>query len=151
MTTHIGDADAQTFDITARKFHQTACVLVLAVAFVLGGAVGTVLVGLIGVVMLGGRFWWPLDIFRQLVWRVLEPAGILRRREVHEDHATRRIARILGGIIFLVSALGLAVGVQWSWVAVAAIGLMIALDAAFDFCALCFLTYRVGRLTARSS
>jgi Domain of unknown function (DUF4395) len=141
----------QTFDLTARKFHQAACVLVLALAFVLGPAAGRWLVALIGLVLLAGRYWWPADIFRQLVWRVLEPAGILRRREVQEDHATRRVARVLGGVVLLGAAVVLSVGQGWGWLLVASIGALIFLDAAFDFCLLCALTYYVGRRQAHSA
>src|SRR5947209_1828618 len=98
----------QTFDITARKFHQTVCVVILAVAYIIGRPAAPWLVGLIAVVMAGGRFWWPLDIFRQLAWRVLEPAGLLRRRVVQEDHRTRRVARVLGGAILLIAAVLIA-------------------------------------------
>ena len=138
----------EVFDVTARKVHQSACVLLLAVSFVLGAQAGRWLVGLVGVILLAGRFWWPADIFRQLTWRVLEPAGIVKRRDVQEDHHTRRIARILGGIVLLVAALALAASATWPWVLVGAIGVMIALDATFDFCVLCAITYRVGRLRA---
>jgi hypothetical protein len=96
--------------------------------------------------MLAGRFWWPADIFRQLTWRVLEPAGIVRRREVQEDHNTRRIARTIGGIVLLAGAALLAAGTAAGWILVAPIAFMIALDAVFNFCVLCFLTYQVGRL-----
>lgn len=126
-------AATQTFDITARKFHQAVCVLFLALAFVLGSTIGRWLVALIGIVLLLGRYWWPADIFRQLVWRVLEPARILPRREVQEDHETRRIARVLGGLVLLISAILLTFGQIWVWVLVAAIAIMIFLDAAFDF------------------
>jgi dolichol kinase len=126
-------ASTQSFDVTARKFHQAACVLVLAVAFVLGAPVGRWLVALIGLVLLAGRYWWPADVFRQLVWRVLEPAGLLRRREVQEDHETRRVARVLGGGVLLAAAVLLSLGQGWGWILVAAIGLMVFLDAAFDF------------------
>jgi hypothetical protein len=126
-------ASTQSFDVTARKFHQAACVLVLAVAFLLGAPVGRWLVALIGVVLLAGRYWWPADLFRQLVWRVLEPAGLLRRREVQEDHETRRVARALGGAVLLAAAVLLSLGQGWGWILVAAIGLMVFLDAAFDF------------------
>jgi hypothetical protein len=136
----------EMFDVTARKVHQWTCVALLAAGFVLGTPIGTWLVGIVGVIMLAGRFWWPADIFRQLTWRVLEPAGIVRRREVQEDHDTRRIARVLGGIILLASAALLAAGIGIGWVLAAAIGIMIALDAAFSFCVLCFLTYQAGKL-----
>ena len=124
---------AETFDVTARKFHQGVCVALLAIAFVLGAHIGLWLVALVGVVLLLGRFWWPADIFRQFNWRVLEPAGILQRREAQEDHETRRIARMLGGAVLLVSAALLGVNWVWAWLPVAAMGVMIFLDAAFDF------------------
>lgn len=139
-------ATDEIYDVTARKVHQWICVTLLAAGFVLGTSIGFWLVGLVGVVMLLGRFWWPADIFRQFTWRVLEPAGVLQRCEVQEDHDTRRIARILGGIILLASAALLAAGLGAGWILVAAIGIMIALDAAFNFCVLCFLTYQVGKL-----
>jgi hypothetical protein len=124
---------SQTFDVTARKFHQFACVLFLAIAFVVGSGLGRWLVALIGIILAGGRYWWPADIFRQLAWRVIEPAGILRRREAQEDHETRRIARVLGGAVLLAAALLLSFEQSWSWILVAAMAVMIFLDAAFDF------------------
>jgi hypothetical protein len=136
----------QTYDVTARKVHQWTCVVLLALGFVLGAGIGVWLVALVGVIMLAGRFWWPADIFRQLTWRVLEPAGIVRRRDVQEDHETRRIARIIGGIVLLAAAALLAATIGAGWILVAPIAVMIALDAAFNFCVLCFLTYQVGRL-----
>jgi polyferredoxin len=123
---------AESFDVTARKFHQGVCVALLALGFILGARSGLWLVALVGAVLLLGRFWWPADIFRQINWRVLEPAGILKRREVQEDHATRRIARVLGGVVLLVSALLLGLSLLWAWLFVAAMGIMILLDAVFD-------------------
>jgi polyferredoxin len=126
-------AVAESFDVTARKFHQAVCVALLAVAFVIGAHSGLWLVALVGAVLLLGRFWWPADLFRQFNWRVLEPAGILKRREAQEDHETRRIARVMGGVVLLVSAVLLGVSLFWAWVFVALMGIMIFLDAAFDF------------------
>jgi hypothetical protein len=139
----------ETFDVSARKFHQALCVALLALAYVLGPPAAVVLVGLVGAVLLIGRFWWPADLFRQLAWRVLEPAGILSRREVAEDHSTRRVARVIGGAALLASALALAAGQPAAWVVVALLAVMIGLDAAFDFCALCWASYQLGRVRAR--
>jgi hypothetical protein len=133
-------------DVTARKVHQWAMVVLVAVAFVVQGAPAAVLLLLAGAVMLAGRFWWPADVFRQLTWRVLEPAGILRRREVHEDHETRRVARVMGGAIWIAAAALLLLGAPvLAWVLALAIGVMVALDAAANFCALCFILARVRR------
>lgn len=129
-----------TYDITARKAHQWAMVALIVGGFVAGGATGVGLVALAGLVMLVGRFWWPADVVRQFVWRVLEPKGLLRRVDQHEDRATRRIARTLGGAIWLVSAVLLATGLSvLGWLAAGAIAVMVVLDATVDFCVLCFV------------
>lgn len=129
-----------TFDVTARKVHQWAMVALVAIGFLVGGLSAVVLLTLAGAVMLAGRFWWPADVFRQVTWRFLEPAGLLRRREVHEDHETRRIARVIGGAAWLLAAALLLLHLPVvAWVIAFAIAVMVALDAAADFCVLCFV------------
>jgi uncharacterized protein DUF4395 len=129
-----------TFDVTARKVHQWAMVALVAIGFLVGGPSAVVLLALAGAVMLAGRFWWPADVFRQVTWRFLEPAGLLRRREVHEDHETRRIARVIGGAAWLLAAALLLLHLPVvAWVIAFAIAIMVALDAAADFCVLCFV------------
>src|SRR5215472_13700600 len=115
-------------------------VALVAAALLLEGVPGAALLAIAGAVMLAGALWWPADVFRQLTWRVLEPAGLLSRREVNEDRETRRVARLLGGAAWLLSAALLLAGVPLAaWVIALAIALMVALDAAADFCALCFV------------
>jgi len=130
--------DLPLYDRTARKAHQWTMVVLVVAGLILGGIPGTVLLAIAGSIMLAGRFWWPADLVRQLTWRVLEPAGILKRDDVHEDHETRRIARIIGGVIWLVAALLLAVNPVLAWVITIPIAVMVALDASLNFCALCF-------------
>jgi uncharacterized protein DUF4395 len=127
-------------DVTARKVHQWTMVALVVVAFLVEGVPAAVLLLLAGAVMLVGRFWWPADVFRQLTWRVLEPAGLLRRRDVHEDHETRRVARVIGGAVWIAAAALLLLGVPvLAWVLALAIAVMVALDAVADFCMLCFV------------
>ncbi|TMC11634.1 MAG: DUF4395 family protein [Chloroflexi bacterium] len=128
------------YDVTARKVHQWAMVALVVVAFLVEGVPAAVLLVLAGAVMLLGRFWWPADVFRQLTWRVLEPAGLLRRRDVHEDHETRRVARAIGGAVWIAAAALLLLGAPiLAWVLALAIAVMVALDAVADFCMLCFV------------
>ena len=135
------------YDVTARKAHQWTMVLLIAVAFVLGEPAGAWPLLLAGAIMLVGRFWWPADLVRQFVWRVAEPAGWLKRVEREEDHSTRRVARVLGGAIWLFSALLILSGfAAAAWVLTGLIAFMVALDASIDFCALCFVTARLERL-----
>jgi len=136
MTTNTGDLPL--YDRTARKAHQWTMVVLVLAGLILGGIPGVTLLAIAGAIMLAGRFWWPADLVRQLTWRVLEPAGILKRDDVHEDHETRRIARIIGGAIWLLAAALLAVNPVLAWVITVPIVVMVALDASLNFCALCF-------------
>ena len=135
------------YDVTARKAHQWTMVALVAVGFVVGEPRGAWPLVLAGLIMLVGRFWWPADLVRQFVWRVAEPAGWLKRVDREEDHATRRVARVLGGAIWLLSALLILLGFSTpAWVLTFAIAVMVALDASVDFCALCFLVAHLDRL-----
>src|SRR5438132_5608026 len=123
-----------TFDVTARKAHQWTMIVLVALAFVFGEPFGAVPLAVAGAIMLLGRFWWPADLVRQFVWRVAERAGWLPRIERAEDHETRRIARTLGGLIWLAAAL--LVTTEWAtlgWLLAGAIAVMVVLDAAVDF------------------
>ncbi|MDQ6773626.1 MAG: DUF4395 family protein [Candidatus Dormibacteraeota bacterium] len=139
------DSALPLHDVTARKVHQWAMVGLVTAGLVIAGLAGGLLLALAGAVMLVGRFWWPADLFRQLTWRVLEPAGVLPRREVHEDHATRRVARVLGGAIWLLAGVLLPAHLVAAWALAVPIALMVALDAVSDFCVLCFLVTVIRR------
>jgi hypothetical protein len=131
---------APPYDITARKAHQWSMVALIAVAFVLGDRTGWPLLALAGAIMLLGRFWWPADVVRQFVWRVAEPAGWLPRIDRPEDRATRRVARTIGGAVWLLAAALVLLGYgPFGWALAALIGVMVVLDASIDFCALCFM------------
>ncbi|TMF60142.1 MAG: DUF4395 domain-containing protein [Chloroflexi bacterium] len=132
--------DIPLYDRTARKAHQWTMVVLVAAGLVIQGVAGGLLIALAGLIMLVGRFWWPADLVRQLVWRALEPAGLLKRDDVHEDHETRRVARVMGGAIWVIAAAFMLAGNPvLAWVLSIPIGVMVALDASLDFCALCFL------------
>ena len=146
-----GPIAAQLYDRTARRAHQWTMVVLVGAGLVVQGGLGALLLAIAGAVMLLGRFWWPADIVRQLVWRVLEPAGVLRRDDVAEDHETRRIARTIGGSIWLVAAALLLAGNPLvAWVISLPIAVMVALDAGLDFCALCFVLAQFDRRGGRA-
>lgn len=134
------------YDRTARKAHQWTMIALVLAGLLLSGAAGGLLIAIAGVIMLAGRFWWPADVVRQLVWRVLEPAGVLKRDDVHEDHATRRIARVIGGVLWLIAAGLLVAGyILLAWILTLLIAAMVALDASLNFCALCFIVAQLGQ------
>src|SRR5205814_9465793 len=103
-------AELPRCDRTGRKAAQWTMVVLVAAGLILQGVAGSLLIAIAGGIMLVGRFWWPADVVRQLVWRALEPAGLLKRDDVHEDHETRRIARVIGGAIWLIADVFLLAG-----------------------------------------
>jgi hypothetical protein len=134
------------YDRTARRAHQWTMVVLVVIGLLLQGSAGALLLAVAGAIMLAGRFWWPADVVRQLVWRVLEPAGVLKRNDVHEDHETRRIARTIGGTIWLLAAASMLAGIPLlAWVLTLPIAVMVALDASLDLCALCFVMAQLDR------
>jgi hypothetical protein len=138
--------ETPVYDRTARKAHQWTMVALVLAGLILQGTAGAILLAIAGAVMLAGRFWWPADLVRQLVWRVLEPAGILKRDDVQEDHETRRIARAIGGTVFVVAAISMLAGNPLlAWVLTLPIAVMVVLDASVDFCALCFIMAQLNR------
>jgi len=139
----------ELFDVTARRFHQWGVLLLSALAFVLGGPAGGAIMVALGLLMVVGRFRDEADLLRGFYRIALAPRGILRPRMVAEDRATRRIARVLGGTVQLLAGLLLLVGAApgLAWALVGLIAFMIALDAAFDFCALCFVVHQLRRAT----
>jgi hypothetical protein len=142
--------ETELFDVTARKFHQWGVILLSAVAFLVGGPVGGAIMVAVGLLMVVGRFKDEADLLRAFYHAVLKPRSILTERMVSEDRATRRIARVMGGSVQLVAGLLLLAGVAvpLAWALVGLIGFMIVLDAAFDFCALCFVVHTARRATA---
>ncbi len=135
-----------SYDVTARKAHQWTMVALVVLGFVLGEPRGALPLLVAGAIMLLGRFWWPADLVRQFVWRVGEPAGWLPRIQREEDHATRRVARVLGGIVWLLASVLILTGFALpAWVLSGLIAIMVALDASVDFCALCFVVARLDR------
>ena len=134
------------YDRTARKAHQWTMIALVAVGLLIQGAAGSLLLAIAGAVMLAGRFWWPADLVRQFVWRILEPAGLLKRDDAHEDHETRRIARAIGGALWLIAAGLILTGYSvLAWVISVPIAVMVALDASLNFCALCFLVAQLDQ------
>ena len=140
----------ELFDVTARKFHQWGVILLSAIAFLLDGQLGGAVMVAVGLLMIVGRFKDEADLLRGFYHAVLKPRGILHERMVAEDRATRRIARVMGGTIQLVAGVLLIAGVAvpLAWALVGLIAFMIVLDAAFDFCALCFVVHTARRATA---
>jgi hypothetical protein len=142
-----------THDDTARRLHQWAMLGLVVAGYLVGSRLGAGLLAVASAIMLVGLVWWPADLVRQILWRVADPAGWRRRQATHADHAGRRMARALGGATWLLAVVLIVVGAaQAGWVLAGVIGVLVGLDAAVDFCGLCFVVAQLdlrGWLPAR--
>ncbi len=147
--------ETECTDVTARRVHQFGVVglslLGISFAWVVPEMpTGGVLLLAAGVIMGVGRFWAGADIFRQFVWRVAQPRGWVQADLVPEAMATRRVARVIGGLV-----LGVAALLAFADETVAATALtgmlvpMMLLDATASICLLCVARVQLRLLQYR--
>ena len=137
----------QVVDHAALKVNQTGIVATVLVAF-LGSLVFRpllVLIPLLAIVLLLGTFAPQLALFKQLYFRVLKPAGIVKPRPVQDRPEPHNFAQGLGGVFLAVASIFL--------IPVAFIGLALALivavlafvNLAFGYCLGCQIFYQLER------
>jgi hypothetical protein len=147
--------ETECTDVTARRVHQFGVVALAVTGTVLAWATPEVPVGavviLVGAFIMGvGRYWAGADVFRQFAWRVAEPRGWLRENLVPEAMATRRVARVIGGVVLATAAvLAFAGEVIPATALVAILVPMMLLDATASICLLCVMRVQVRLLQYR--
>jgi hypothetical protein len=146
-----------TVDHSALKVNQTGIIATVLVAFFGSWAVYRpllVLIPLLAVVLLLGTFAPQLALFKQLYFRVLKPAGIVKPRPVQDRPEPHNFAQGLGGVFLAISSIliFLPVDARTALVTVA-LGLAIALlvaalafvNLAFGYCLGCQIYYQLGK------
>jgi hypothetical protein len=146
-----------TVDHSALKVNQTGIIVTVLVAFFGSWAVYRpllVLIPLLAVVLLLGTFAPQLALFKQLYFKVLKPAGIVKPRPVQDRPEPHNFAQGLGGVFLAISSIliFLPVDVRTALVTVAlglAIALLVALLAfvnlAFGYCLGCQIYFQLGK------
>ena len=146
-----------TVDHSALKINQTGIIVTVLVAFFGSWAVYRpllVLIPLLAVVLLLGTFAPQLALFKQLYFKVLKPAGIVKPRPVQDRPEPHNFAQGLGGVFLAISSIliFLPVDARTALVTVA-LGLAIALlvaalafvNLAFGYCLGCQIYYQLGK------
>ena len=137
----------QTVDHSALKVNQTGIIVTVLVA-VIGSAFFTPLIWLIpllAIVLLLGTFVPQLALFKQLYFRVLKPAGIVKPRPVQDRPEPHNFAQGLGGV-FLVLASALLVPFEIGGLALALLVAVLAfVNLAFGYCLGCQIYYQLGK------
>jgi hypothetical protein len=146
-----------TVDHSALKVNQTGIIVTVLVAFFGSWAVYRpllVLIPLLAVVLLLGTFAPQLALFKQLYFKVLKPAGIVKPRPVQDRPEPHNFAQGLGGVFLAISSIliFLPLDVRTALVTVA-LGLAIALlvaalafvNLAFGYCLGCQIYFQLGK------
>src|SRR5437868_15533438 len=137
----------QVVDHSALKVNQTGIVATVLVAFV-GSVVFRpllVLIPLLAIVLLLGTFAPQLALFKQLYFRVLKPAGIVKPRPVQDRPEPHNFAQGLGGV-FLVLASALLVPFEIGGLALALLVAVLAfVNLAFGYCLGCQIYFQLGK------
>jgi hypothetical protein len=138
---------SQLVDHSALKVNQAGIVLTVLVAFF--GSLAfrplLVLVPLLAVVLLLGTFAPQLALFKQLYFRVLKPAGIVKPRPVQDRPEPHNFAQGLGGVFLAVASVFL--------IPLPVVGLALALlvavlafvNFAFGYCLGCQIFFQLER------
>jgi uncharacterized protein DUF4395 len=148
-----------TVDHSALKVNQTGIIVTVLVAFFgswafAGNRLVLLLIPLLAVVLLVGTFAPQLALFKQLYFKVLKPAGIVKPRPVQDRPEPHNFAQGLGGVFLAISSVlvFLPVDAQTGVVTVA-LGLAIALlvaalafvNLAFGYCLGCQIYFQLGK------
>jgi len=125
-------AALQTIDHSALKVNQAGIVITVLVAFA-GSFFFTpslALIPLLGIVLLLGTFSPRLALFKQIYFKVLKPAGIVKPRPVQDRPEPHNFAQGMGGV-FLGIALLVAV--------------LAFVNLAFGYCLGCEIYFQLGK------
>jgi hypothetical protein len=131
-------------DITAIKFNQASIVALTLVAFLLNLSW---LVLLVAVVLLIGTVWPGAALFKQIYYRLLKPAGLLKPNVVEEASTPHNFAQGMAGTIMLIASFVLFMGLgTLGWALAGLVALLAAVNLLFSFCAGCFTYFQLARL-----
>ena len=148
-----------TVDHSALKVNQAGIIVTVLVAFfgswvLAGNRLVLLLIPLLGVVLLLGTFAPRLALFKQLYFKVLKPAGIVKPRPVQDRPEPHNFAQGLGGVFLAISSVlvFLPVDARTSVLTVG-LGLAIALlvaalafvNLAFGYCLGCQIYFQLGK------
>ena len=129
------------------KVNQAGIIATVLVAFI-GGLFFTpllFLIPLLAIVLLLGTFVPQAALFKQLYFRVLKPAGIIKPRPVQDRPEPHNFAQGLGGV-FLAVASALLIPLQIAGLALAILVAVLAfVNLAFGYCLGCQIYFQLGK------
>jgi hypothetical protein len=137
----------QTVDHSALKVNQTGIVVTVLVAFIGSFFVpaAVLLLPLLAIVLLLGTFAPQLALFKQLYFKVLKPAGIVKPRPVQDRPEPHNFAQGMGGVVLGIASIFLAplpvVGLALALL----VAVLAFVNLAFGYCLGCQIYFQLGK------
>jgi hypothetical protein len=147
-------AALQTVDHSALKVNQTGIVATVLVAFIGSflSSAAWLLIPLLAIVLLVGTFAPRFALFKQLYFKVLKPAGLVKPTPVADRPEPHNFAQGMGGVVLAIASVLLYFSTPtYGLVAVVgpALALIVAVlafvNVAFGYCLGCQIYYQLGK------
>ena len=140
-------SSSSVVDYSALKVNQTGIIVTVLLAF--AGSFFSpgflALIPLLGIVLLLGTFAPPLAAFKQLYFKVLKPAGLVKPRPVQDRPEPHNFAQGLGGVFLGIASILLFV----TPIASLALALLVAalafVNLAFGYCLGCQIFFQLEK------
>ena len=138
---------SQVVDYSALKVNQTGIIVTVLVAFIgsFFSLTFLALIPLLGIVLLLGTFVPQLALFKQIYFKVLKPAGVVKPRPVQDRPEPHNFAQGLGGVFLGIASALLFV----TPIASIALALLVAalafVNLAFGYCLGCQIFFQLEK------
>jgi hypothetical protein len=143
----VSTAPSQVVDHSALKVNQTGIIATVLLTFVgsFFSLAFLALIPLLGIVLLLGTFVPELALFKQIYFKVLKPAGIVKPRPVQDRPEPHNFAQGLGGVFLGIASALLFV----TPIASIALALLVAalafVNLAFGYCLGCQIFFQLEK------
>jgi hypothetical protein len=143
----VSTAASQVVDHSALKVNQAGIILTVLLTFIgsFFSLAFLTLIPLLGIVLLLGTFVPQLALFKQLYFKVLKPAGIVKPRPVQDRPEPHNFAQGLGGVFLGIASALLFV----TPIASIALALLVAalafVNLAFGYCLGCQIFFQLEK------
>jgi hypothetical protein len=143
----VSTAASQVVDHSALKVNQAGIIVTVLVTFVgsFFSLAFLTLIPLLGIVLLLGTFVPQLALFKQIYFKVLKPAGIVKPRPVEDRPEPHNFAQGLGGVFLGIASALLFVTPIASITLALLVAALAFVNLAFGYCLGCQIFFQLEK------
>jgi hypothetical protein len=143
----VSTAASQVVDHSALKVNQAGIIVTVLVTFVgsFFSLAFLTLIPLLGIVLLLGTFVPQLALFKQIYFKILKPAGIVKPRPVEDRPEPHNFAQGLGGVFLGIASALLFVTPIASITLALLVAALAFVNLAFGYCLGCQIFFQLEK------